>query len=171
MIEKQTRKKKLKVYIAAPFRRHTNEMEGRQYGQITDRELIGFFERIEKVILDAGFQTCLPHRDKGRWGKRYIQPKDVAKMCFDSISDCDVVVVLAERSRGVHIEIGFAAHAKKTLLIFLKDGEVESGFYAGLGRQTKTKLVRYKNEKDLFGKLRIALDDIRPKTSLRVGSD
>jgi nucleoside 2-deoxyribosyltransferase len=165
MIEKQARKKKLKVYIAAPFRRHTNEMEGRQYGQITDRELISFFERIEKVILDAGFETCLPHRDKGQWGKEYIQPRDVAKMCFDSISGCDVVVALPESSRGVHMEIGFAAHAKKTLLIFLKEEETESCFYAGLCRQTKSKLLRYQNEQDLFRKLRTAFGDIGLKTS------
>jgi nucleoside 2-deoxyribosyltransferase len=166
MTREQIQKRKLRVYIAAPFRRHTNEMEGRQYGQITDSELIYFFERIEKVILDSGFETCLPHRDKGSWGKRYIQPADVAKMCFDSISDCDIVVVLAERSRGVHIEIGFAAAAKKPLLIFLKEGEVESGFYAGLDKQTKTKLVRYKDEKDLSSKLRIALANMKPKISL-----
>ena len=154
-------REKQKVYIAAPFRRHTNEMEGREYGEIRNKELIQFFERIEILIREEGFETCLPHRDKGRWGKIYIKPEDVAKMCFDTISKCDIMVVLAERSRGVHIEIGYAAHAKKALIIFLKEGEVESGFYAGLSKETKTKLLRYNNEKDLLQKMRNALHEVR----------
>ena len=163
MSEQVSKNKTLKVYIAAPFRRHTNEIKGREYGEIKNEELIQFFERIERVIRKAGFETCLPHRDKGGWGSIYITPKNVAKMCFDSILACDIMVVLAERSRGVHIEIGYAAHAKKTLLIFLREGEVESGFYAGLGKETKTKLIRYKNEKDLTQKLKEALREIKQK--------
>ena len=161
MSKQESKNRKLRVYVAAPFRRHTNEMKGREYGEICNEELIQFYERIEKVIKEMGFETCLPHRDKGGWGRIYIEPKDVAKMCFDSISACDVMVVLAERSRGVHIEIGYAAYAEKTLLIFLKRGEVESGFYAGLGKKTKTKLIRYDNEKDLTQKLREALGEIK----------
>jgi nucleoside 2-deoxyribosyltransferase len=153
--------RKLKVYIAAPFRRYTNEIEGREYGEIDNNQIIRFYEQVEKIIREEGFETCLPHRDKGHWGKIYIPPKDVAKMCFDAISSCDIMIVLAERSRGVHIEIGYAAHAKKTLILFIKEGEVESGFYAGLHKETKTKLVRYKDEQDLFKKIREALREIR----------
>lgn len=147
----------LKVYIVAPFRRHTNDIKGREYGEIENEELIGFFEQIEKVVQEEGFKTCLPHRDKGQWGKIYIHPSDVAEMCFKSILDCDVMLVLAERSRGVHIEIGYAARAKKTLIIFLREGEVESGFYAGLNKVTMTKLVRYKDKADLLRKIRKTL--------------
>lgn len=153
--------RKLKVYIAAPFRRYTNEIEGREYGEIDNNQIIRFYEQVEKIIREEGFETCLPHRDKGHWGKIYIPPRDVAKMCFDAISSCDIMIVLAERSRGVHIEIGYAAHAKKTLILFIKEGEVESGFYAGLHKETKTKLVRYRDEQDLFKKIRKALQEIR----------
>jgi nucleoside 2-deoxyribosyltransferase len=153
--------RKLKVYIAAPFRRYTNEIEGREYGEIDNNQIIRFYEQVEKIIREEGFETCLPHRDKGHWGKIYIPPKDVAKMCFDAISSCDIMIVLAERSRGVHIEIGYATHAKKTLILFIKEGEVESGFYAGLHKETKTKLVYYKDEQDLFKKIREALREIR----------
>jgi len=153
--------RKLKVYIAAPFRRHTSEIKGREYGEILNRKLIQFFERIEKVVLDEGFEACLPHRDKGRWGRIYINPKNVAKMCFESISACDLMIVLAEPSRGVHIEIGYAAHAKKTILIFLREGKVESGFYAGLHKETKTEIIRYEGEEDLIQKLRKTLREIK----------
>lgn len=160
-MSKPLKKGKLQVYIAAPFRRHTSEIEGREYGEVNDIELIRFFERVEKAIQEEGFGTCLPHRDKGGWGKTYIKPKDVAKMCFDSISACDILVVLGERSRGVHIEIGYAVHAKKKLILFLREGEVESGFYAGLGKETSTRLIRYKDEEDFFQKLRKALREVR----------
>lgn len=156
--------KRLKIYIAAAFRRYTNEIEGREYGEINNNRIIQFYEQVEKIIKEEGFETCLPHRDKGHWGKIYIPPRDVAKMCFDAISSCDIMLVLAERSRGVHIEIGYAARAKKTLIIFLKEEEVESGFYAGLHKETKTKLVRYRDEKDLFRKIRKVLRKIKQES-------
>ena len=169
MLKSNKKSRKLRVYLAAPFRRHTNEIEGREYGEINNKELIEFFERIEKLIREEGFETCLPHRDKGRWGKVYIQPKDVAKMCFDSILECDIMVVLAERSRGVHMEIGYAAHAKKTLIIFLKEGEAKSGFYDGLNKETKTILVRYKDD-DLLQKMRKALREVKREFSFGVSN-
>ena len=146
------------MYIAAPFRRFSSEMKGRTYGEITNRDYIALLERVEKVLLEAGYDTYLPHRDKGKWGKIYIQPKEIAKMCFDLISLSDVVVALPGQGRGVHIELGFATALKKELIIILREKEVESIFIPGLGEQMGTTIIRFKDEKDLIQQLKRAIN-------------
>lgn len=146
-------KRILRVYIAAPFRRMSSKMKNRAYGVIHKQDYIDFLQQMESVLLKAGFEPVLPHRDEGQWGKIYIKPEDIAKICFDLISSSDMVIAIPGRSRGVHAEIGYAAALKKRLIIFLKEGERESIFIPGLGKETQTTVFRYIDEKDIVFRL------------------
>ena len=149
------------VYIAAPFTSKTNEIEGRKYGKVCDFEFIKFLERIEDVFIQAGFKTNLPHRDEGEWGKIYIKPEKIAKLCYDIISKCELVVALPKKSRGVHAEIGFASALKKKLIILLERGEDCSIFILGQVEVTDTTIIHYSDENDLITQLQLLVSKNR----------
>ncbi len=140
----------MKAYLAAPFRRYTNDMTGRAYGELWKSDYIQFLERIEVLLGRFGIETCLPHRDAGKWGKIYIDPQYVAEMCFRIIDDCDLFIAIPESSRGVHIELGYAIKAGKKIAIFIHKNAVESGFYAGLHKVVDCVVIKYESEDDLL---------------------
>jgi exopolyphosphatase/guanosine-5'-triphosphate,3'-diphosphate pyrophosphatase len=142
-----------KIYIAAPFSSKTTNIKGRAYGEINDFEFITLLERLEKVLTNAGLQVALPHRDKGRWGKHYIEPPHIARICCDMITECDVVIALPQQSRGVHFEIGWAtALGKKVILLVRKDEDV-SIFTSGLPYVGDVTIHQYLNEDDLINQV------------------
>lgn len=123
-----------KVYIAAAFRRFSNRDEkNKAYGEIEDSEYVDFLERIEGVFLNFGFDTCLPHRDEGMWGKVYYDPLSIGSICFRHVQTSDVVFALAETGRGVHIELGYAAgFPDKKLIMMYKGGTEPSTLIYGI---------------------------------------
>src|SRR4051794_29710894 len=103
------RSRRPKAYIAAAFRRpSTRDDPTRAYGEILDEPYIAFLERVEAIFLRHGYHVCLPHRDEGRWGKRYYDPCALAHLCKRHIQTSTIVFAIAGRSRGVHIELGYA---------------------------------------------------------------
>lgn len=147
-----------KVYIAAPYRAASDVTKkmatpDRMYGKIWDPNYILYMEQIEKVIQEYGFTTCLPHRDEGKWGEIYLPASEIAKICFNHVESSGVIVALPEHSRGVHLELGYAAALNKRIIICLKDNEVESTLTPGLSQQTETTFIRYRNERDLISQL------------------
>ncbi len=149
-----------RVYLAAPFRKIAENEKGRMYGKIKDNSFIKFLERIEKILIDEGFSVCLPHRDEGDWGYTYIQPSEIAKICFSRISESDIILAFPKGSRGFHIELGYAIALKKKIIVMLEDGEKESTFVSGFPNVCETIIERYSNEDGLIHKLRMALSKI-----------
>lgn len=137
------------VYIAAPFSSRTSRIEGRLYGELNDVNFIRLLERVEEAVKAAGFHVFLPHRDEGKWGKHYIDPDRIAKMCFDLIAKSDIIVAIPKKSRGVHIELGWALGLKKKVLVFLRNDEDESIFMPGLHHTGSAIIKRYADESDL----------------------
>ena len=156
-----------KVYIAAAFRRFSNRDETKKaYGELTNNKYIDFLEKIEEVFLDFGFETCLPHRDEGMWGKAYYEPAAISSLCLRHVRTSDVIFALAESGRGVHIELGYAAGIDTTKIIMMyKKGTEPSTLIFGLsGNQSPWKvddsegmdnaiIVPYSDETDLLIKL------------------
>ena len=149
----------VQVYISAPFRTYADEMEGREYGVITTEDYMRFLESIEQLIRSLGFDVCLPHREQGRWGSVYIPPEDVTQICFDLIKSSDILVVFPGKSRGVHIEIGYAAALGKTFLVFLSRGEKESTLLRGISRVAPMSIFRYQS----LAQVKSILKDEMPK--------
>ncbi len=137
-----------KIYISAPFKTFTNDIENRFYGVFSDKDYQEFLESVDDFLIKRGFETCLPHRDEGLWGETYILPEDIAKICFRRIRDCDIVLCFPGTSRGVHIEVGYAAALHKEIVVLLLEGERESTLLRGLDKVTAFKVERYstKNE-------------------------
>jgi len=142
-----------KIYIAAPFRAFATDEEDRFYGVMNDSGYQAFLEKVDGKLKGWGYNTCLPHRDEGQWGELYILPEDIAEICFKHIESSSLVIVFPGKSRGVHIEIGYAAALRKKMIVFLRQGETESTLLRGLGRVTEYRCLRYSSEEDVFGLL------------------
>ena len=125
-----------KVYIAAPFRSFSSRENSRQaYGELTDEAAIGQLEAIESVFLKYGFTTCLPHRDEGMWGRTYYDPFNIGALCLRHVETSDLIFAIAEASRGVHVELGYAhGLGKQKILMHALDHE-PSTLLAALGEE------------------------------------
>lgn len=154
-----------KVYISAPFRMHSSEVEGREYGVLNSENYKQFLESIERLIKKLGFKVCLPHRDEGQWGNIYISPEEITEICFNLIRSNDILVVFPGKSRGVHIEIGYAAALGKKLLIFLSKGEKESTLLKGISHITEMKVFRYKSVNEIMKVLKNELPKLTALTT------
>ena len=139
-----------KIYIAAPFRAFATDEEDRFYGVMNDSGYQAFLEKVDDKLKGWGYNTCLPHRDEGEWGQVYILPEDIAEICFKHIESSSLVIVFPGKSRGVHVEIGYAAALRKKMIVFLRQGETESTLLQGLGRVTEYRCLRYGSEGELF---------------------
>jgi len=154
----------VRVYISAPFRIYSSELKGREYGILNNENYKQFLEDIEQLIRELGFDVCLPHRDKGQWGNIYILPEDITEICFNLIRFRDILVVFPKKSRGVHMEIGYAAALHKKMLIFLSKTERESTLLKGISRITEAKIFRYSSADEI---MRILKNEMpRLKTSI-----
>jgi len=110
-----------KVYIAAAFRKHTDRTDkSKAYGVLEDNFHLDFLEKIEDIFLNYGFDCCLPHRDEGDWGKIYFDPAPLSALCLRHVETSDIIFAIAEESRGVHIELGYASAFpnKKIIVLF-----------------------------------------------------
>lgn len=143
----------MKIYLAAPFTIYTLPVEGQLYGPIANTDFAATMERIAGTIETWGHSVCLPHKDKGNWGRTYIPPENIAKICLDAVAEAEVVVALPGKSRGVHIELGFAAALHKKLILCFAEGEDRSIFSFGLKEVTSTIEIEYPNINDLLIKL------------------
>lgn len=146
-----------KVYISAPFRYFASDEEDRFYGVFQDREYKEFLEKVDHKLKSLGYETCLPHRDEGEWGDEYILPEDVAEICFKHIESSSLVIVFPGKSRGVHMEVGYAAALRKRIVVFLPEGEGESTLLRGLRKVTDFKCFRYKCQDDVLKLLDVRL--------------
>ena len=149
--------KEQKVYISAPFRFFATNEENRFYGVLHDREYKQFLEKVDFKLRELGFETCLPHRDEGQWGQVYILPEDVAEICFKHIQASDIIIVFPGKSRGVHIEVGYAAALGRKIIVFLSKNEKESTLLRGLFRVTDFLCVRYKSRGEVIRLLDVHL--------------
>ncbi len=146
-----------RVYIAAPFRRVAEPVAGREYGRIRDRSAINMLESIALALSSAGFRTCLPHKERGGWGEVDIPVGDVAEMCFREVAASDIVLAVPGRSRGVHVELGYAAALGKRLVILTQKRETPSQFVHGLRNSTQVVWLVYEHRTDLP---RLALEGV-----------
>lgn len=148
-----------KVYISAPFRLFATNEKNRFYGVLHDREYKEFLEKVDFKLRKFGFETCLPHRDEGQWGQVYILPEDVAEICFKHIQSSDLVIVFPGKSRGVHIEVGYAAALGKKIMVFLSANERESTLLRGLNKVTNFTSHRYQSRDEVLRLLETYLGD------------
>lgn len=132
-----------RVYVAAPFRRLAEEVKGREYGRIRDHASITLLEAIADGLVKAGYLACLPHRDRGEWGALDIPVEEVAEMCFAEMASSDIVVAMPQLSRGVHVELGYAAANAKRLVILTGEDEKPSQFTHGFHLSTPTVWLHY----------------------------
>lgn len=153
------------IYISAPFRRYSSEIEGREYGILYSENYRQFLEKVEQLIKELGFKVCLPHRDEGLWGNIYIPPEEITEICFNLIRSSEILVVFPGKSRGVHIEIGYAAALGKKMLVFLHEGEKESTLLRGISRITEMKMFRYKSTDEIMDILKSELQILKSSAS------
>ena len=132
-----------KAYLAAPFRRRAKDIPGRLYGTLNDDTYVSLLEALERILRSQGFDTCVPHRDEGAWGHVYFDPAVVTRRCFDRIRGSDLVVAIPEASRGVHVELGYAAALGKRIVVFLAKDEQESTLLPGVLAVTPSVVRRY----------------------------
>lgn len=144
-----------KIYFSAPY---TSKAEKRKdaegYGQIKDREYAKFLQRITNVMIECGYSVILPHKYVYEWGNTHFDAKAVVSRAFQSLSTCDILVALPEKSMGVNVLIGWASMMRKKVIILLWEDQDISVVYAGLGFLSETKILKFKNEQELEEKLR-----------------
>ena len=148
----------MKVYIAAPFSSMTEKTnDERLYGELKNVNYIRFLERIENVAKECGHETYLPHRDLNNWGRTYIEPPETVKGCYVAVASCDVFVAYPGKSRGVHVEVGWASALKKPILLLLGPEDDSSLITLGLNSVSRTELIKFRDIEDLEAKFRVAL--------------
>lgn len=138
-----------KAYLAAPFRRRADDISGRVYGTLSDSTYMSALESLEDVLRAQGFDVCVPHRDEGSWGHVYFDPAVVTRRCFDRIRGSDLIVAIPEVSRGVHVELGYAAALGKRIVVFLGRDERESTLLPGILAVTPAVLQRFDSYDDI----------------------
>lgn len=136
-------------------------MQGRDYGEINDNTYKEFLETIERDLIVEGFSVHLPHRDTNLWGKVYLGPEEIVKKNWEKINSCDIIVAYPQKSRGVHVEVGWASALKKTVVILLDSSEDESELVKGLSSIATTILIRFDNHEELREKLRMVMRRIK----------
>jgi len=134
------------------------------YGMLLDSSHAKRLEKIENLFIKFGFSCCLPHRDEGQWGREYFQPGPLSSLCLRHVETSDIIFAIAERGRGVHVELGFAsAFPDKKLILMYKEGTEPSTLIWGLTNdfspweiKSKTRgnmvIQSYKNDEDLLNK-------------------
>jgi nucleoside 2-deoxyribosyltransferase len=91
-------------------------------------------------------------------GEVYIEPIEMAGNCFKQIDSSDLVIAYPEKSRGVHIELGWAASRGKKIIVLMKNGEKTSSMISGLESVTDAMIIRFKDNKDLQKQLHNVLN-------------
>jgi len=119
-----------------------------------DKDYIRFLEMIAKNLESLGFSVVLPHKDEGEWGKRYIEPEEIARICLNLVLNSDIIVAFPKFSRGVHLEIGFALAHKKRVIICVKKGEDVSIFIPGVEKVGDVSVVEYNSKEEVTDKLK-----------------
>jgi len=127
------------------------------YGELKDPKYIHFLEEIEKVVKESGHETHLPHRDINKWGRIYLQPAETVSGCYDAIAACDIFIAYPGKSRGVHVEMGWASSLGKRIILLLDAHEKPSLIVSGLHAVSKTEILEFQNIEDLKVKLKLAL--------------
>jgi Ppx/GppA phosphatase family len=129
-----------KVYIAAPFRSdsdRTGTTLSTAYGRMNDPRKVDLLQRIEDAFLDNGWTTCLPHRDEGNWGATYYEPRDIAALCLRHVETSSLICAIPGRSRGVHVELGWAGALRIPIVAFSLVDEEISTLQPGIGKSAK----------------------------------
>lgn len=169
-----------KVYIAAPFRSlsaRDSEPPQKAYGELVDAKYIDFLEAIESVFLEHGFDTCLPHRDEGLWGKVYYEPDAIGALCYRHVATSDFIFAVAEGSRGVHLELGYAAGlGGKEMLLMHQEQHEPSTLLCGLAPNdpwssddhSVIHVESYRDPPDLLSRLRRYLSDRGPSEDINI---
>jgi len=151
-----------KAFISAPF---TSKMVNKKhglYGEISDSDYKKFLEDIESVVKNEGFSTVLPHRDISFWGAASnLDLGECDKKYFDEIVSSDIFIAYPEKSRGVHIELGWAIAHKKRIILLVKDGFDLGTVIPGLKAVAKIDIISFKNMPDLKIKLKKCLGRIK----------
>lgn len=156
-----------KAYLAAPYRKWATDVPGRVYGVMEEQRKMGDLEALEAVLASRGFDVCVPHRDEGNWGVVYLDPAVVTRRCFDRIRAADLVVAVPGDSRGVHVELGYAAALGKRLVIFLSESERESTLLPGVMSVAPSVVHRYQDWDDIAPTLDVVLEELDGRASLR----
>lgn len=147
------------VYIAAPFDSMSVDRGDKAYGVIVDQAYIAFLESIEAVFQKCGFSTVLPHKVND-WGRVYIEPAEMGKIDFELIASSKLLVAYPQDSRGVHVEIGYAAGLGKPVIVLLGKEEQESPMISGLSHVTQATFIRFQTLQDLLVNLESAMKQL-----------
>lgn len=151
-----------KAFIAAPFTSKMSNKKHGLYGEISDSDYKKFLEDIESVVKDEGFSTFLPHRDISCWGTDpNIDLGECTKKALDEIASSDIFITYPEKSRGVHIELGWAIAHKKRIVLLIRDGFDLGTVIPGLTSVAEIDIIEFKDISDLKTKLKNCLKKIR----------
>jgi len=151
-----------KAFIAAPFTSKMSNKKHGLYGEISDTDYKKFLEDIESVVKDEGFSTFLPHRDISSWGTTpNVNLGECTKKAFDEIAASDIFITYPEKSRGVHIELGWAIAHKKRIVLLIKDGADLGTVIPGLKSIAEIDIISFKDISDLKIKLKNCLKKIK----------
>jgi nucleoside 2-deoxyribosyltransferase len=147
---------KKNAYIAAPFESKSIDQGDKYYGIIKDTPYIDFLMKIEDILKSNGWETVLPHR-LSDWGRNYLDPIGTTEQCLKHLQDAELILAYPQYSRGVHLEIGYAAALRKQIIFILDSEETESAMVAGLGSVTNVEIIRLENPHELEMKLNVVL--------------
>ena len=151
-----------KAFISAPFTSKMSNKKYGLYGEIPDGDYKRFLEDIETIVKNGGFSTFLPHRDISFWGRvPNLDLGECDKKYFDEIASSDIFIAYPERSRGVHIELGWAIAHKKRIVLLVRDGFDLGTVITGLKSVAEIDIISFKDIPDLEIKLKNCLKKIK----------
>ena len=119
-------------YIAAPYTGKSTKIPGQVYGNIVDENYKNLLLTIVTTVQKNGFKSILPHEDNNKWGEVYIEPKEMAIQCYRQVKSAELFIAIPSKSRGVHLELGYAIALNKKILVLADQKEKLSSMILGL---------------------------------------
>ena len=124
-----------------------------------------FLNDLSAIVRDFGHTVVLPHYMTYEWGNSAIKPEIMMRRAFEVLSSSDILIAFPEKSKGVNVLIGWASMQKKKIIILVPESERTSVVHEGMNALTETRIIKFKDWKDLDTKLRSTLEEIAKESN------
>jgi len=131
----------MKIFIAYKFS-----------GEVSREQLKENLTRLADALELSGHETYIHFRDAEKWGKINLSPDEIIHGALNELKNCDAILALvmtAEKSEGLLLEVGFAIAGNKKIILAIKK-DTQAIFLRALADE----IIEYENTDSLVAKVK-----------------
>jgi nucleoside 2-deoxyribosyltransferase len=153
----------MNIFLAAPF---TDRIDPSTH--VMEQSYRRWLEQIIQYLESLGYRVIGAHRRED-WGAKLESPETAIQNDFAAVRDCELLIAYPGNppSPGVQMELGFAAAFKKPIILIQENQSRIPYLLTGLGKLTRTSLIRFTNSTQLLEQLGRELESVTKVTSKR----